>query len=284
MATSEPQLDVLVLGDHPSTYLAAALISLTSQVRVAHSTLPDKSENNRMVIVNPALFDLHPILAPLRRKIEMTPLYGVQFLSEDPASRSEFRSKSVVSHVTTYKAVRSAMVKLAADHEVQMLTPKRLEIHRLDEKGAELTIGKNKFRALALLLGDEISESHARMLGLPDGWGADIVHRYTYLKLPASKWADMGNRPLIPMSLNLRDMYCWGWLLPGDRTIQIAVEQPVETLDRAKPAELLSTWSDILRRHGILNGKGELPIASAESIDLPLAECLHMKASPTARS
>ncbi len=112
------------------------------------------------------------------------------------------------------------------------------------------------------------------MLGLPDGWGADIVHRYTYLKLPAPKWADLGNRPLLPMSLNLRDMYCWGWLLPGDRAVQIAVEQPIETLDRVKPAELLSTWAEILRRHGILNPKGELPSESAEWMDLPLAGAL----------
>ncbi len=274
MAKVEPPIDVLVLGDHPATYLAAALVSLNARVRVVHSTIPGNPESNRLVIVNPELFDLHPIVQSIRRKVEMTPLYGVQFLSDDPATRSEFRSKAAVAHVSTYKSVRAAMIKLAAEHDVEMLTPKELQIHRLDEKGAEVTAGKRQLRPRAILLGNEVPESQAKLLGLPDSWGTDVVHRYTYIKLNSPKWAELGPRPLMPMSLNLHEMYCWGWLIPGERCVQIAVEQPVETLGRVRPAELLASWVAVLRQHGVINGKADPPLESAEWMDLPLAGAL----------
>src|SRR3954470_23408578 len=102
-------IDVLVLGEHPAAYLTAALLKHKSKLRVAHATIPGEAEPDRLVLINPALFSLHPLLEPLKRKLEMTPLYGVQFLSDDPATRSEHRSKSALVYVCTYKAVRAAM-------------------------------------------------------------------------------------------------------------------------------------------------------------------------------
>jgi flavin-dependent dehydrogenase len=78
----------------------------------------------------------------------------------------------------------------------------------------------------------------------------------------------------MPMSLNLREMLCWAWLLPGAKSVQLAVEQPVESLSRVRPAELLAHWVEILRRNEILNSKGDVPLESAVSIDLPLAGAL----------
>jgi hypothetical protein len=257
MAASAAKLDVLVLGEHPSAYLTAALLRHKTKLRVAHSTIPGESEPDRLVIINPALFGLHPLLEPLKRKLEMTPVYGLQFLSDDPGTRSEHRSKSALAYVSPYKAVRAAMQAVAESQDVQCLAPKTLEIRRLDEHGAEVA-----------------AEAQQRRLGLPDSWGPDVVHRYTFLKLPGTKWADLGSRPVVPMSLNLKEMLCWAWLLPGPKGVQLAVEQPVETVGRVKPTELLGHWAELLRRVGTLNGKGEVPLADAESVDVPFAGAL----------
>jgi len=132
-----------------------------------------------------------------------------------------------------------------------------------------------------LVLAGMPDEAHRRVLGLPDGWGADIVHRYTFVKLPArstgsgqGRWADLGSRPVIPMSLNLREMLFWAWLLPGEKGMQLAVEQPVETLGQVKPAELLSHWANVLRAHQVLTATEQLPMDEAQSIDLPLTGAL----------
>jgi flavin-dependent dehydrogenase len=274
MAKPEPQLDVLVLGEHPCAYFAAALIASNSKLRVLHTTIPEDLTNDRLVVINPEFFKLHPMLEPLRRKLEMTAVYGLQFFSADPAVRSEYRSKSALSYVASYKAVRAAVMKVAEAQGVELMTPKTLQIHRLDEHGAEVTVGKADVRPKVLVLGGLLPEAQQKMLGLPDAWGADVVHRYTFVKLAGAKCPDLGSRPVIPMSLNLKEMLCWGWLLPGPKAMQLAVEQPVESLGKIRPTELLAHWVDVLRGNEVLNVKGELPLESAESIDLPLAGAL----------
>ena len=267
--------DVLVLGEHPATYLAAALTRHKSKVHVLHATIPGQEPTDRLVILNPEFFSLHPLLEGLRRKLDLVSVYGVQFLSDDPNVRSEYRSKSALAFVASYKDVRSAMMALAKAEGVEFVTPKQLQILRLDETGVEVSTGKNTLRPKALILGGLLPEPQQQLLGLPDAWGADVVHRYTFLKL-SSKWGDLGSRPVMPMSLNLREMLCWGWLLPGPKGkgMQLAVEQPVETLSRVRPAELLAHWADVLRRNDLLSAKAELPLDAAESMDLPLAGAL----------
>lgn len=274
MAKTEPQLDVLVLGDHPAAYLCAALLKHKSKLRVLHSTLPCENWPDRLLILNPALFELHPLLEPMRRKLEMTPIYGIKFISDSVGTSSEHRSRSAMAYVTSYKLMRTAMIKLATSQDVELLTPKHVEIQRLDERGIDVTVGKARLRPKMLVLGGLPTEAEANMLGLPEAWGPDVVHRYTFLKLPGNKWADLGNRPVIPMSLNLRDLFCWGWLLPSEKCVQIAVEQPVETLGRVQPKELLAHWASVLRSHEILVGRGEVPVDQAQSIDLPLGGAL----------
>ena len=273
MSKSEPQLDVLVLGEHPAAYLCAALLKYKTRLQVLHATLPEERWPERQVIVNPALFDLHPLLEPLRRKIEGAPVYGLRFLSDQPGVSSEHRSRSAIVFVSSYKAVRAAMIKLAEGQDVETVTPKTLEIHQLDETGLDITMGKTAVRPRVLVLAGMPTPPQQRMLGLPDGWGGEIVHRYTFLRLPGAKWADLGSRPIIPMSLNLRELFCWAWLLPGEKGLQLAIEQPIETLSQTKPAELLAHWANVLREQGILT-QADVPLEQAESIDLPLAGAL----------
>jgi flavin-dependent dehydrogenase len=277
MAKTEPPVDVLVLGEHPSTYLVAALLRHKSKLRVVHTVIPGEGEADRLVIINPSFFTLHPLLEPLRRKLDTVAVYGLQFLSDDPEVRSEYRSKAALSYVASYKQVRSELVKVAEAQGVELETPKQpeqMQIHRLDESGIDVTVCKHQLRPKVLVLGGSLSERHRRLLGLPESWEPEVIHRYTFVKLAGAKWADLGARPVMPMSLNLREMLCWGWLLPGPKSVQLAVEQPVETLSRVRPADLLAHWIDVLRKNGILNGKGDPSVEGAQSLDLPLAGAL----------
>ena len=277
MAKSLPDVDVLVLGEHPATYLAAALLMQKSKLRVVHSTIPGDAETDRLVVINPTFFTLHPLLEPLRRKLDLVSVYGLQFLSDDPAVRSEYRSKAALSYIASYKQVRAELTKVAGAQGVELENPKHpdhLQIHRLDERGIDVTVGKAQLRPKVLVLGGALPEKQRRLLGLPESWEPEVVHRYTFVKLPGVKWADLGSRPVMPMSLNLREMLCWAWLLPGPKSVQLAVEQPIDSLDRAKPADLLAHWIEILRRNEVINGKGDVPVDSAQSIDLPLAGAL----------
>ncbi|HWE01644.1 MAG TPA: hypothetical protein VG326_04480 [Tepidisphaeraceae bacterium] len=274
MAKNEPQIDVLVLGEHPSAYLAAALIANNSKIKVMHTTIPGDVQNDRLVIVNPEFFKLHALLEPLRRKVDLTATYGLQFLSPDPTVRGDYRHKSTLAFVASYKAVRAAMVKVAEAQDVDLQTPKSLQIHRLDEHGAQVSVGKLLVRPKVLVLAGPLPEQQQKLLGLPEAWGTDVVHRYTYVKLTGSKWADLGARPIIPMCLNLKERLCWGWMLPGEKSLQLSVEQPIETIGAIRPLDLLAHWIDILRANDVLLSKAQVSIESAESIDLPLSGAL----------
>ena len=274
MSKSVPQPDVLVLGEHPAAYLVAALAHQNSKLKVLHATIPEEPQTDRLVVINPAFFSLSPMLEPLRRKLEMTAVYGVQFLSDDPAVRSEYRSKSTLAYVASYKAVRAALAKVAAAEGVDVADaqapghppPRRDRDRRHAQQSPTPAQGPPARRAT-------VARAAASMLGLPDGWGTNVVHRYTYLKLSGGKWADLGSRPTMPMSLNLKDTLCWGWLLPGPKGMQLAIEQPVEMIPKVPTADLLSHWAKVLHANGVLK-KPDVPVESAESIDLPLAGAL----------
>ena len=273
-ASTSPVADVLVLGEHPAAYLAAALLKQKSKLNVLHATLPHEHVPDRLVLVNPAMFDLHPLLGPLRRKLETHSIYGLQFLSDDPGTRSEHRAKSIVSLVASYKEIRAAFQKLAAAEGVELLTPKTLDVLRVVDGGVEVAVGKGTIRPSVLVLGGPLPDSQEKILGLPDAWGHDVVHRYTFVKFKGGKHLDLGNKPVVPMSLDLQGRLTWAWLLPCGNTIQLAVEQPVETLDRIKPADLLAHWVAVLKRHGVLKEDADVPLDQAQSMDLPLAGAL----------
>src|SRR5678815_4819803 len=152
MAKGTNAVDVLVLGGHPSAFLASALLKNKTKFEVMHSCIPNEPSGDRLVLMNPAIFELHPLLGSLKRKIESAGLYGIRFLADEPPTASEFRSKSAVTCVTQLKDVRVAMLDLAKSEGVQLCNPKIVQIHRLDETGLDATIGKETVRAKACLL------------------------------------------------------------------------------------------------------------------------------------
>jgi hypothetical protein len=272
--STQVAVDVLVLGGHPVAYLAAALLKQKSKLNVLHACLPDERHLDRLVLINPEMFELHPLLHPMRRKLDSTAIYGLQFLSDNPETRSEHRGKSTVTLVASYKDVRTVFQKMAAAEGVETVNPKVVQVHSVDEKGLEITLGKGRVHPKALVLAGRLPEAQEKLLGLPEAWGADVVHRYTFVNFKGSKQVELGGKPLMPMSLDLGGRLMWAWLMPHGPCVQLAVEQPVETLGKVSPAALLEQWEAVLKRHGVLRPDTHVPINRAESIDLPFAGAL----------
>ena len=209
----------------------------------------------------------------MARKVDCRPIYGVQFLADDPAIRSECRGKSPLAGVACYKDVRECFKSVAAKQDVQFAAPRQLRIHRLDEQGIDITVGNDQLRPKALILGGRLAADQERTLGLPDAWEAGVLHRCSMVKLKLTPSLEHNNRPLLPMSLDLRGLLLWAWLIPGRKQMQLLVQQPIELLDRAKPADLLAHWADVLHRQGILE-HSRIPLDSIQTMDLPLAGAL----------
>lgn len=276
-------IDVLVLGEHPAGYLLAALLRHKTKLRILHATIPGDTPDDRLVTINPEFFDLHPLLSSVRRKLNLVGVYGLDFFADDPKTRSQYRTKSPVVHVTHYKAVREELAKIAAAEGVELLSPKTLQVLRLDETGADVTVGRSTLRATALAVAGELPIEQQALLGLPDSWGPDVVHRFTYVRCKSSKSIELGARPAMPMSLDLLGKLCWAWLLPGDGEFQLSVEYPLDPAPHgggngnghdANGAAMLSHWADVLKAHGVLSEKFEFAPGAVRSVDLPLAGAL----------
>jgi hypothetical protein len=274
---SEP--DVLVLGDHPSAYFAAALLRQgAAPLRVLHATIPHESTIDRLCTINPAFFDLHKLLTPLKKKLDLVPIYGLKFVDDDPETRSAWSSgKSVAAHVAAYKRVRAALVKVALEAAVECAEPEELVIDHVDERGVHVALDGKPCHPRLLILAGELTAAQRRTLGLLPEWEHGVVHRYTFLKLKGAKGNGGGSpRASIVMSLDLRGTLAWAWLTPGPGCAQIAIEQPLSQLDGAPAATMLRHWIDVLVRHGELSAPdgNAADVGAAQWIDLPLAGAL----------
>src|SRR3954469_24638887 len=103
MVKPAADVDVLVLGSHPCAALAAALLRQNSSIRVTCGRVPDEPADERLVLFNSELFELHPLLSGLKKQLELSPYYGVRFLGDDAQTRSEYAGKSVAAYVGAMK-------------------------------------------------------------------------------------------------------------------------------------------------------------------------------------
>jgi len=274
MSKPRPQPDVLVLGSHPACYLAAALLQ-EAGIATALATIPGTETPDRLVLINPKLFELHKLTASLKKTTELTPIHGLKFLADDPATSSEYVSKLVSGYITSFSQIRSAAMEQTRKAKIELIESKEIEIQEADEKGVALTINGVAMRPKMLLVGGELAPQQRRILGLQKSWDAGVMKRYTFLRLKGAKWIDSSPKQTMPMSLDLNGQLHWGWLMPGTDQIQIAVEQTADTAGKRDPRELLTKWIEVLVKHQVLKTGGKpVDASAAESIDLPLAGAL----------
>lgn len=276
MAKLPPKVDVLVLGDHPSAYLAAAALEQAGGVTVMHSRIPGEHLADRLVVINPQLFELNAMLRSLKRKLKLVSTYGLTFLGDNSAMRNGCVRKSISAYVGSLKQLHAEFSAMAKHAGVFSYSPRKLDILTVDESGLNIALGDSTVHARLLLLAGELLPEHRKMLGLAP-WPEESIHRYTYVQVPTRSAIgfEPGNRPLIPMSLNLRDTHHWAWLLPWKGQIQLAIEQPRPGEGSPSPQDLLGHWARLLSDHGVLTGPPErLGLNKATSLDLPLAGAL----------
>src|SRR5215217_1301118 len=120
MAKTLVQPDVLVLGQHPCAYLAAAALLEKPGVVVVHASIPSEHAPDRLVIVNPEVFSLHKPLEKLKKKLELTPVWGLNFIAGDPSTRGEFRAKSSCAYVGCYSNIRKCFADVAKQAGTRM--------------------------------------------------------------------------------------------------------------------------------------------------------------------
>ena len=262
--------DVLVLGGHPSGYLAAALLRHKSKLRVLHCTIPGEHAPDRLLLINPELFSLHPLVEGLKRRMDLSGIYGLRFLSGDPAVASEYRSKSASACVGQLKELRGEMHRLAADEGAELLNPKTLQIQRIHEKGLEVQAGNALVKATALVLAGVLSEQQHRMLGLPEEWERGVVAKYSFVCFKGTKYSELGNKPLVPLTLDLNGKLIRAWMLVGPKHTQLAVEHSAQF----KAIDLLKLWVAVLEKHGLIKGGLEIGEEQVQSVDVPLAGAL----------
>lgn len=275
MAKPPNQVDVLVLGEHPSAYLAAVLLRQSDKLKVMHSTIPAERSIERLVIVNPKFYSLHKLLEPLKRKIDSTAIHGLQFLGDQPDQHSEFRSKAAVVSISSYQQIRDTLAELAHRHGVLMAQPRSLDVELPDEQGMKISVGGQSIHAKVLVVAGELPTDLRRPLGIANVWDRALVQRYTFVSLPGNA-AELTARPTLPMSLDLDHTLAWAWLLQGRKQVQLAIQQPLSGIDHTNPHHLLRHWMTVLERHGLLRHPQSVPQDRMRFLDLPAAAALEV--------
>ncbi len=278
MRRRSSDVDVLIVGDHPSAHLAAALLRHRSAaLRVMQAPVPGEQHVDRLVAINPAFFDLHKLVAPLKRKLDLVPIYGLKFLADESDMRGEFASRSIAAYVAHFRPLHGALTGIAEEAGVESTPADTLELCRLDEHGVELELNGKALRARLILLAGHLPPRQKKLLGLAHAWEDGILHRYTFIKLKGNKWIEPSSRRarMIAMSLDLRGTLWWAWLLPSSSGAQIAVAQPASSTGRVAPLSMLKHWASVLLAHGELKASlDSIDFDAAESVDLPLAGAL----------
>lgn len=274
-AAADP--DVLVLGSHPCAHLVAALLRQNSSLHVTRADVAGELLDDRLVVINAEFFELNPLLSPLKKKLDLAPFYGLRFLADDPATKSEFTDKAIAAYVGSMKPIRAAFAAISDEAGVETIGKSKLEIAGVDERGIQVRLDSKSLKPKLLIIATALSSDAQRMLGLPVSWENGVIHRYTYVKCKSPRVAINGSpngKPLMPMSLDLKGQLTWAWAISGVAAVQFAVEQPVDSVRTEPSVALLEHWLNVLERHGAIKSADAINTDTAVSIDLPFAGAL----------
>src|SRR5688572_14400171 len=200
MSKSAPAVDVLILGEHPSAYLAAEMLLAKPGITVAHCTIPQEHAPDRLMLVNSQFFSLHKPLEKLKKKLDLTGVWGMTFLSDDGATRGEYRGKAPAVFVGHYAQVRKAICQQAKEAGVRVLTPKSLQIRVLDQSHFEVHADNHVIRPKVVLLAGALPPEQAKALALPEMFAKEVMRRYSFTRLKGNKWFEPSAKPCIYMS------------------------------------------------------------------------------------
>jgi hypothetical protein len=140
-----------------------------------------------------------------------------------------------------------------------------------------------------LIVAGALPAAQAKLLGIPESWESEIMHRYTFVVVVGDDVKLLGDgdfaRPTMPMSLNVAGRYAWAWLLQHDGQVQLACsagltphapsdDEPASATDASGGAALLRAWVNTLKRHRVIDADAQVPLTSATQMDLPLTGAL----------
>jgi hypothetical protein len=270
------QYDVIILGNHAATYLAGILLRQHSEkLRVLHVPLSYAHAPDRLVLINPDFFRLHPGLSSLQRKLDLTGVYGVCFLADDLQTHSEYRGKTAMSCVGKMSEITQALRQLAGQADVVLADECDPKIAPPDEAGVSLDAGNLRVRAKALLVGDRLDKASERTVALEPTWERDVLHLLSFSSIETLVPAKLGVKKILPLSLDLSGSLAWGYFIPSGENAQPFVLRPVDGPHRQQPTELLRHWIHILEQNDCLRSTASVPeTAAVQSIEIPLAGAL----------
>jgi flavin-dependent dehydrogenase len=271
MAMVAETFDVVVLGDHPCTYVAALLLRRLGLQRVGHAIIPTDRTPNRAVVVNPRVFALDDALSPWREALSLTSINGVHFLADDPAVGSAYFAAAPLAYAANLQELAQTARSLAEHNGVKLLPPTSLKIHRSDSNGVKIEANGTCIGASALIVGGNLPACDKRTLGIPAEWDQGVVRRLCYVTLPPEAPSENGANS-ISMSLDLQGSLRCAWLLQTPDARHLFVEHAVKG-DRGEYANQLQYWANVLSAHERLEPT-TIDRGSVKSVVLPLAGAL----------
>jgi hypothetical protein len=279
MTSPDPHsYDVIILGNHPATYLAGILLRDQPQpLDVLHLPLAAASTPDRLLLINPEFFHLHPSLSELNRTLDLTPIYGVCFLAEEPQAQSEHRAKKAMACVGKLSEITREIRNLAKQAGVVLAPESRPLISPPDQSGITLQAGNQRLRTKAILVGDRLDPAATKALSLEQSWDREVLHQLSFLHLDRACPAKLGPKKSLPMSLDLKRSLDWAWFIPFGENAQPFVlhSAPQQQL----PPELLRHWIAVLKQHDLISASTPAPEpADILSIEIALAGALTSEA------
>lgn len=282
-AASVPDaVDVLVIGGHPSAYLASAVVAGGEGERptLLQVIPPGEHYDDRLLPANPRLLSVGP--PSMAQKLrDLREAAGLCFLSESAGVRGTFVApKQPAVLIASMSSTSASLAQLADEAGVHRLAPRAFAIERVVDHGVQVALDDRKVIARAVLLGwGGLPQGQQRILGLAGAWEPGVVRGcgICWFKPPAGAVVFPADRT-IAMSLDLMGSGAWAWLIDGGGgDVQLSIQGPSRSAGGIHRERLLAGWVDLLATHGLVRdrvGVFELARSAVRWNEVPVAGAL----------